>query len=196
MIWRRRRSGRVKTPIGAEGHALGGRRPGMARGVWVGFVDAEEGHPGAAQSERSRADDSVTAQDAFELPADAAKVYHARSPWKEDAGQPGDYCFLRRRRMSFTSLPSRYSRSTSCLLRVRSAEGRMDAMITPTLLVLAAGMGSRYGGLKQLDPVGPGRRNHHGLLDLRRPARGIRQSRVRDPQGDRGDIQRKDRVSL
>jgi NDP-sugar pyrophosphorylase family protein len=31
----------------------------------------------------------------------------------------------------------------------------MDAMITPTLLVLAAGMGSRYGGLKQLDPVGP-----------------------------------------
>ncbi|MDF3059316.1 MAG: hypothetical protein K0R17_3531 [Rariglobus sp.] len=26
---------------------------------------------------------------------------------------------------------------------------------TPTLLVLAAGMGSRYGGLKQVDPVGP-----------------------------------------
>ena len=24
-----------------------------------------------------------------------------------------------------------------------------------TLLVMAAGMGSRYGGLKQLDPVGP-----------------------------------------
>ncbi|MCL1856562.1 MAG: NTP transferase domain-containing protein, partial [Kiritimatiellaeota bacterium] len=24
-----------------------------------------------------------------------------------------------------------------------------------TLLVLAAGMGSRYGGLKQMDPVGP-----------------------------------------
>ena len=29
-------------------------------------------------------------------------------------------------------------------------------MISPTLLVLAAGMGSRYGGLKQVDPVGPG----------------------------------------
>jgi NDP-sugar pyrophosphorylase family protein len=28
-------------------------------------------------------------------------------------------------------------------------------MITPTLLVLAAGMGTRYGGLKQMDPVGP-----------------------------------------
>ncbi|MFZ0743338.1 MAG: sugar phosphate nucleotidyltransferase [Terracidiphilus sp.] len=28
-------------------------------------------------------------------------------------------------------------------------------MVTPTLLVLAAGMGSRYGGLKQIDPVGP-----------------------------------------
>ena len=27
--------------------------------------------------------------------------------------------------------------------------------ILPTLLVLAAGMGSRYGGLKQLDPIGP-----------------------------------------
>jgi len=25
----------------------------------------------------------------------------------------------------------------------------------PTLLILAAGMGSRYGGLKQFDPVGP-----------------------------------------
>src|SRR5512142_840060 len=31
----------------------------------------------------------------------------------------------------------------------------MGAMVSPTLLVLAAGLGSRYGGLKQLDPVGP-----------------------------------------
>ena len=29
-------------------------------------------------------------------------------------------------------------------------------MTTPTLLVMAAGMGSRYGGLKQIEPVGPG----------------------------------------
>jgi len=29
-------------------------------------------------------------------------------------------------------------------------------MIKPTLLVLAAGAGSRYGGFKQIDPVGPG----------------------------------------
>jgi NDP-sugar pyrophosphorylase family protein len=28
-------------------------------------------------------------------------------------------------------------------------------MVSPTLLVMAAGMGSRYGGLKQIDPVGP-----------------------------------------
>ena len=28
-------------------------------------------------------------------------------------------------------------------------------MTNPTLLILAAGMGSRYGGLKQLDPMGP-----------------------------------------
>ena len=30
-----------------------------------------------------------------------------------------------------------------------------DKKVKPTLLVLAAGMGSRYGGLKQIDPVGP-----------------------------------------
>ena len=29
-------------------------------------------------------------------------------------------------------------------------------MDKPTLVVMAAGMGSRYGGLKQIDPVGPG----------------------------------------
>lgn len=29
-------------------------------------------------------------------------------------------------------------------------------MMKPTLFVLAAGMGSRYGGLKQIDPLGPG----------------------------------------
>ena len=27
--------------------------------------------------------------------------------------------------------------------------------MAPTLVVLAAGMGSRYGGLKQIDPMGP-----------------------------------------
>ncbi len=27
-------------------------------------------------------------EDAFELPRDAARVYSARSPWKEDAGRP------------------------------------------------------------------------------------------------------------
>jgi NDP-sugar pyrophosphorylase family protein len=31
----------------------------------------------------------------------------------------------------------------------------MTSALSPTLLVLAAGMGSRYGGLKQIDPVGP-----------------------------------------
>ena len=31
-----------------------------------------------------------------------------------------------------------------------------ETIIRPTLLVLAAGMGSRYGGLKQIDPIGPG----------------------------------------
>src|ERR1039458_8628306 len=32
----------------------------------------------------------------------------------------------------------------------------MGSMSAKTLVVLAAGMGSRYGGLKQMDPVGPG----------------------------------------
>lgn len=32
---------------------------------------------------------------------------------------------------------------------------RQTPMTKPTLVVLAAGMGSRYGGLKQLDPMGP-----------------------------------------
>jgi dTDP-glucose pyrophosphorylase len=32
---------------------------------------------------------------------------------------------------------------------------KFSRMTKPTLLVLAAGMGSRYGGLKQIDPVGP-----------------------------------------
>lgn len=36
------------------------------------------------------------------------------------------------------------------------------AMSKPTLLVLAAGMGSRYGGLKQMDPMGP---NGETILD-------------------------------
>jgi hypothetical protein len=31
----------------------------------------------------------------------------------------------------------------------------INEFMSPTLLVLAAGLGSRYGGLKQLDPVGP-----------------------------------------
>ena len=28
-------------------------------------------------------------------------------------------------------------------------------MKKPVLIVMAAGMGSRYGGLKQIDPIGP-----------------------------------------
>jgi CTP:molybdopterin cytidylyltransferase MocA len=46
----------------------------------------------------------------------------------------------------------------------------MDAMVSPTLLVLAAGMGSRYGGLKQLDPVGPDNETimDYSIFDARR----------------------------
>jgi NDP-sugar pyrophosphorylase family protein len=46
----------------------------------------------------------------------------------------------------------------------------MEEMTTPTLLVLAAGMGSRYGGLKQLDPVGPDNETimDYSIFDARR----------------------------
>jgi NDP-sugar pyrophosphorylase family protein len=46
----------------------------------------------------------------------------------------------------------------------------MDPMITPTLLVLAAGMGSRYGGLKQVDPIGPDNETimDYSIFDARR----------------------------
>lgn len=36
------------------------------------------------------------------------------------------------------------------------AQSTIGAMTGPTLVVMAAGLGSRYGGLKQLDPAGPG----------------------------------------
>ena len=36
-------------------------------------------------------------------------------------------------------------------------------MKEPILVVLAAGMGSRYGGLKQIDPIGP---NGEIILEL------------------------------
>ena len=35
-------------------------------------------------------------------------------------------------------------------------------MANPVLVIMAAGMGSRYGGLKQIDPIGP---NGQILLD-------------------------------
>lgn len=42
--------------------------------------------------------------------------------------------------------------------------------MAPTLLVLAAGMGSRYGGLKQIEPVGPGGETvlDYAVFDARR----------------------------
>ena len=54
-------------------------------------------------------------------------------------------------------------------------------MVKPTLLVLAAGMGSRYGSLKQMDGVGPNNEGHHRLFGLRRHPRRFRQGRFRHP---------------
>jgi len=41
------------------------------------------------------------------------------------------------------------------LIHRTAVDTKQFTMTKPTLLVLAAGMGSRYGGLKQIDPVGP-----------------------------------------
>ena len=37
-------------------------------------------------------------------------------------------------------------------------------MKQPILLIMAAGMGSRYGGMKQVDPVGPDDTEHPDVL--------------------------------
>ena len=49
-------------------------------------------------------------------------------------------------------------------------------MEKPTLVILAAGMGSRYGGLKQIDPVDD---KGHKIIDfsIYDAVRGIRQGR-------------------
>jgi NDP-sugar pyrophosphorylase family protein len=47
------------------------------------------------------------------------------------------------------------SKSTSRTAHSYHDPNSMTSTTSPTLLVLAAGLGSRYGGLKQLDPVGP-----------------------------------------
>lgn len=39
-------------------------------------------------------------------------------------------------------------------------------MKKPVLVIMAAGMGSRYGGLKQIDPVESGRPYHYGFLSV------------------------------
>lgn len=57
----------------------------------------------------------------------------------------------------------------------------------PTLLILAAGIGRRYGGLKQLEPVAPGGATimDYSVYDA---LRGFRAGRVRDPSGDGGRV--------
>ncbi len=49
-----------------------------------------------------------------------------------------------------------------CVNPLCQRHGIAQDLMKPTLLVLAAGMGSRYGGLKQMDPMGP---NGETVLD-------------------------------
>src|ERR1035437_8590132 len=58
------------------------------------------------------------------------------------------------------------------LARVKPAAGMSDiiAAVAPTLLVMAAGLGTRYGGFKQVDRVGPRGEMllEYGVFDARR----------------------------
>ena len=65
--------------------------------------------------------------------------------------------------------------------RKRRFERKKKHMNKPVLVIMAAGMGSRYGGLKQIDPIGPERSDHSGLLGLRRPPRRLRARGVHHP---------------
>ena len=63
-----------------------------------------------------------------------------------------------------------------------------------SLVVMAAGLGSRYGGLKQIAPVDP---NGHILMDysiLRRAARGIRPRGLHYQTGNARGFLRSDRA--
>ena len=80
--WARANAGR------AEGHALGRRRSGMARGLWLGCLVARQSHSRPSQSERQAPKHYSEVAAVFELPAGAAQAYTAKSPWKERCG-PG-----------------------------------------------------------------------------------------------------------
>ena len=48
-----------------------------------------------------------------------------------------------------------YNETINILPQLRPEQGEEPYMNKPVLVVMAAGMGSRYGGMKQIDPVGP-----------------------------------------
>ena len=54
-------------------------------------------------------------------------------------------------------------------------------MVKPTLLVLAAGMGSRYGSLKQMDGVGP---NGEAIIGANILEKGSRTGSITDANGN------------
>jgi dTDP-glucose pyrophosphorylase len=73
-----------------------------------------------------------------------------KSSWKEGASLRANFASPNR----FTSPRSKCSLSMWCL--DKPSANLVELMTSPALLVLAAGMGNRYRGLKQIDPVGPG----------------------------------------
>lgn len=53
----------------------------------MGIMDARQGYPRTAQSQRSGEDDSHQAAGCIRTASGAAQEYFAKSPWKEDASR-------------------------------------------------------------------------------------------------------------
>src|SRR5574340_561524 len=79
------------------------------------------------------------------------------------------------------------TRPRAIAIRRRDMTGSSPEIMTPTLLVLAAGVGSRFGAAKQLEPVGPTGATlvEYSIFDARRAGFGPVVLVVREEMRDR-----------
>src|SRR5579871_3195905 len=93
------------------------------------------------------------------MPGTAQRIHGVS---RQRGGVKGSAAIVGRSPATKSTLRSRSTRNGNGEKEVRRVPGCAASAVhfcctrmQPTLLVLAAGMGSRYGGLKQIDPVGP-----------------------------------------